>query len=189
MREASRRPDPGVVDAGVVGSEMSASDDRLILDLREKVERLTAERDAIAERDQRWVEEVCHYRNLAISLGAKPSDMLHEHDRALCERGVDAGLAPGDWSVADSRAETAELWEQVESLERALGAAEAEAARLLRVADDQHVKHMKALAEVARLREALGACAANIEETGEWGMDALAKTRAALTPTTWEPGT
>lgn len=68
-------------------------------------------------------------------------------------------------------------------------AAEAEAARLLRVADDQHVKHMKALAEVARLREALGACAANIEETGEWGMDALAKTRAALAPPTQEPGT
>lgn len=41
-----------------------------------------------------------------------------------------------------------------------------------------------ARAEATRLREALEACAANIEETGEWGMEALAKTRAALTTPT-----
>lgn len=37
-----------------------------------------------------------------------------------------------------------------------------------------------ALAEIERLREALEACAACIEETGTWGLDALTKTRAAL---------
>lgn len=31
------------------------------------------------------VDTICHYRNLAISLGAKPEDMVNEFDKYLCE--------------------------------------------------------------------------------------------------------
>jgi hypothetical protein len=60
---------------------------------------------------QRWVDEVCHYRNLAIELGAPPNRMLSKYDRELAERGVDDG-----WDDAN-RDQTPELWEQLEAVE------------------------------------------------------------------------
>jgi len=72
--------------------------------------------EELGQRDQRWVDEVCAYRNLAIFLGAKPTDMLNEYDRKLCESGIDTGFAPGDSTTADARAETADLWAENEAL-------------------------------------------------------------------------
>lgn len=72
---------------------------------------------------QRWVDEVCHYRNLAISLGAQPNDMLDKYDRELAEKHI-AGVLT-DEVAQEARLETAELWRENESLERVAKAARA----------------------------------------------------------------
>ena len=81
--------------------------------IRRAVAALTAERDALKDRDQRWVDEVAHYRNLAIRLGAQPEHMLSQHDRTLCEH----GLPEGNREIADERAVTVDLWRITEALE------------------------------------------------------------------------
>lgn len=64
---------------------------------------------------QRWVDEVCYYRNLAIANGAKPTEMLNERDRRLCVDGL-ADFA----DAAQERAEIIELWDQVDAAEAAV---------------------------------------------------------------------
>jgi hypothetical protein len=72
---------------------------------------------------QRWVDEVCHYRNLAIEFGAPPNRMLGKYDRELAERGVD-----DSWGDAN-RDQTPELWEQLEKAEAERDALRAELAK------------------------------------------------------------
>lgn len=67
--------------------------------------------DDYRSASQRWVDEVCHYRNLAIRLGASPDDMLDKGDRALCESGV----VEDGWADED-RAERAEAWQLLEDI-------------------------------------------------------------------------
>jgi hypothetical protein len=59
---------------------------------------------------QKWVDGTCHYRNLAIKLGAKPENMLSKYDRDLAARGFDA--SDGGWDD-----DTPELWEELEAAE------------------------------------------------------------------------
>lgn len=57
---------------------------------------------------QKAVDQVVHYRNLAIVLGAKPDQMLTDAARKLCEAGT------ADWPATDfSEPET---WEEVDRL-------------------------------------------------------------------------
>ena len=53
-----------------------------------------AEAKAIRDGDyaQRSTDDICHYRNLAIVLGAKPDEMRNDHDRKLCREGLGADL-------------------------------------------------------------------------------------------------
>lgn len=69
------------------------------------------ESERIKDRDQGFVDDVCHYRNLAIALGAKPEQMRNRYDRGLCEKklvdSVEAGNACEVWEI-EERAESAE---------------------------------------------------------------------------------
>lgn len=65
------------------------------------------------ERTQKWVDNVCHYRNLAIQLGAKPEQMLSEYDRNLVLNRTDDD--PAGWEE-----DTPELWDDLERYEEAL---------------------------------------------------------------------
>lgn len=76
---------------------------------------------AVAADDgsQRWVDEVCHYRNLAIELGAKRTDMLSEHDADLHDCWLElteTARRDGERSTADERAETADIWAENDAL-------------------------------------------------------------------------
>jgi hypothetical protein len=79
----------------------------------------------LEDRDQRWVDQVCHYRNLAIMLGAKPEQMLSGHDRDLAAKWGEPSMHDGDWTMDDELAEVSECWEK-------LAAAEAQIAELQR---------------------------------------------------------
>lgn len=67
---------------------------------------------------QRWVDEVCYYRNLAITHGARPTEMLNDPDRALCE----AGITDAAMDEQSERSEIVELWDEVDALRAALAA-------------------------------------------------------------------
>ncbi len=95
--------------------------------LQEQIDKLTKDLDVARaavggplynEWSQRWVDETCHYRNLAIALGAKPEDMWGKYDRDLCERGVEGWEQ--DYTTEN---EARECWQDLE-------AAESEVARL-----------------------------------------------------------
>lgn len=64
-------------------------------------------------RSQKWVDTVCHYRNLAIQLGANPTDMLSKYDRDLAEKHVPND--PDGWEH-----DTPELWQELEAVEESL---------------------------------------------------------------------
>ncbi len=69
--------------------------------------------DAEKEAKQRMVDGYCHYRNLAIRLGAKPTDMLCDFDRKLAEDGLDAGHPDEPWDN-----EAPDIWAKLEAAER-----------------------------------------------------------------------
>ena len=93
-----------------------------------KINNLIEERDAlVAERDearqiiknieppymeatQEFIDTICHYRNLAISLGAKPDDMTNSWDRKLAESGIGDGNGGWDNDAPD-------VWLQLEAAE------------------------------------------------------------------------
>ncbi len=58
--------------------------------------------------ETRRVDATVQYRNLAISLGAKPEQMVDRYDRGLCECGLNA---------ADDLGAYPDAWEEVEQLE------------------------------------------------------------------------
>lgn len=65
-------------------------------------------------RDQKMLDAICHYRNLAITLGAKPEQMLDQWDRDLCVQGIATDHIEslvGCWDEAFVfEAEAARLW-------------------------------------------------------------------------------
>lgn len=67
-----------------------------------------ADRVHACDQEQRRIDEIVHYRNLAIAFGAPPEQMLNAFDRDLCER----GLAD---SVEFLR-EAPDIWEENERL-------------------------------------------------------------------------
>ncbi len=85
--------------------------------------------DDLKDLTQRHVDHVCHYRNLAIVLGAKPNQMLTDYDKKLCEKGIDPDDNGGGyhWSVRDCIEEVEDLWQKNEELR-----AEAERLRALK---------------------------------------------------------
>lgn len=102
--------------------ENDMSPGQLYIDARDALERLTTslteskkERDK-AVRDymhgtQHWVDATCHYRNLAITLGAKPDTMLDQFDRELAEKGV-----ANDYEGWDK--ELPSVWDDLEKAEQ-----------------------------------------------------------------------
>ena len=47
---------------------------------------LKAENERLKDAEQKWVDQVAHYRNLAIMLGAKSEQMNTDYDIELVER-------------------------------------------------------------------------------------------------------
>jgi hypothetical protein len=94
------------------------------------------------EATQGFIDTICHYRNLAISLGAKPDDMANSWDRKLAESGL--GDGDGGWDN-----DAPDVWLQLE-------AAEAEVARL---------KEFMACADTPLMRDVLA-------ERDEWKREA-----------------
>lgn len=75
-------------------------------------------------RDQKLLDAVVHYRNLAIALGAKPEWMLDRWDRDLCESGLALDqvedLVPY-WDEAQHfQEEAARLWTLLDEARAAL---------------------------------------------------------------------
>lgn len=74
------------------------------------------------EQEQRDVDSICYYRNLAIMHGAGPSEMRNDWDRQLAEKGLSTERDESDpeLQAADERQEAMDLWERNELLEQAL---------------------------------------------------------------------
>lgn len=103
------------------------------LQLRDEVsayEQLKLERMGAAH--QSMIDAVCHYRNLAIILGAKPYQMLDAYDRQLCEAGIDPDNTSNGYhvSVNEQLEELADVWDENERLEKELSEARAELEKL-----------------------------------------------------------
>ncbi len=118
------------------------------------------------EGTQRFVDHVCHYRNLAIKLGAKPENMLGKYDRDLAAQGVSDDM--------DGVEDTPELWDELEAAEARVRDVEADYDN----AHEYRVKYRDALLEcgvkrtaaekrVARLETAL----AEVAEAAKIGND------------------
>ena len=98
--------------------------------------KITAERDLLLNEKESWLEGrqtqrdvdlICWYRNLAIHLGAKPTDMQGKFDRQLCEHGFDEESKKDiDWQ----RCEETQTWEDLEKAEKELAESEAHASRM-----------------------------------------------------------
>lgn len=70
--------------------------------------------------DQRWVDEVVFYRNLAIMHGAGPNEMTNDWDRRIAEAGISIEPSEGphrDYESADARREVMDIWDTNERLE------------------------------------------------------------------------
>lgn len=92
-----------------------------------ELDALTAERDkAVSDYmhgTQKWVDGTCHYRNLAISLGAKPDTMLDRYDRELAEKHDPS--SPDGWEH-----DTVEVWQELEAAEARVAVLTAERAAI-----------------------------------------------------------
>lgn len=77
----------------------------------------------VDEVHQRLIDAVCHYRAKAIMLGAKPSDMITEEDRRLCQQRIPADIAT-TFDVTD-------VWDDLEKAESERDGARAEIERLV----------------------------------------------------------
>lgn len=79
-----------------------------------ELEEARAEIQKLKDADQRWVDQVVHYRNLAINLGADPSDMLNFWDKELCTRGFPRNPGDDSYSLDDQRADNLTFVDEVE---------------------------------------------------------------------------
>ena len=116
--------------------------------------------------DQNRVDGIVHYRNLAISLGAKPTDMVNAFDRQLCEDGVTGERdGHGWWNDAP------DTWDELE-------AAEANAQRIdqraSEIEGELHDERARGDAAVALLREAVEAFV--IRHVDDWEAKVLPET-------------
>lgn len=75
-------------------------------------------------REQKMIDSICHYRNLAITLGAKPEQMLDQWDRDLCIQGLTTDQVEslvGCWDEAFMfEAEAARLWKLLDEARASL---------------------------------------------------------------------
>lgn len=95
------------------GVKLLVIDPKNVNDLLDTVDHLEAGRGDDAD-------SICHYRNLAIELGAKPTDMLNKWDRSLVERWPELQQQLRDQrenTVADHRQEVSDVWAENERLE------------------------------------------------------------------------
>lgn len=121
-------PDAGRADHGPVAVVRSTPLTATLL--ADRIAELEAERAA----EQEWVDAVCHYRNLAIGLGARPEAMLNDLDRKLARDGVSlTERTPGYWSMADSLEELAAHWRNVDVLTAERDALRAQVERVRKV--------------------------------------------------------
>lgn len=73
---------------------------------------------------QNAVDKICHYRNLAIVLGAKPEQMLGDFDRKLCADGLDKDDTGNGYfmSVQECLDDVADTWGIVDELRAQIAA-------------------------------------------------------------------
>lgn len=101
-----------------------------------------AELEAKVEKESNYaqnaVDKVCHYRNLAITLGAKPEQMEGEFDRKLCEEGIDKDDTCGGYhmSVQEAFDDLANTWGLTDALKVRAEKAEKRIAELEAELDD-----------------------------------------------------
>jgi hypothetical protein len=93
-----------------------------LCDVVEAAESVTAARkaEALENEEQRWIDLTCYYRNLAIRLGAKPTEMQSKFDRQLCEKGLNEEAIE---EVDRSRTDNEDIWADLEKMERVVKAA------------------------------------------------------------------
>jgi hypothetical protein len=108
-----------------------------------------------ARPSQSYVDAVGHYRNLAISLGATPEQMLNTFDRDLCHNGLD--FERGDYTVDDACGDLAEVWDEVDCLQ-------AEVAQYERFFRSRMVGHLVACTEG-------NGCQCGINDLPLWGKE------------------
>lgn len=93
-----------------------------IVALEAKVAELTKKSNIDADYAQQAVDGICHYRNLAIILGAKPDNMLGKFDRKLCKDGIDKDDTGNGYhiSVQELLDETESHWADLDKVETEL---------------------------------------------------------------------
>ena len=108
---------PGVVPCWFCIDPSAPLDPRVAVAVEAAVAAVNAARDADRDYAQRAVDEVCHYRNLAIHLGATPEQMRNEYDRKLCRDGLGAEFferggfeSPDCWDAADAAERDRDAW-------------------------------------------------------------------------------
>lgn len=82
-------------------------------------------------------DSTCHYRNLAIILGATPDQMLGDFDRQLCQGGLDPDETSGGYhvSINEQLEELKDVWDERDRLEQQNAALTKELADLRAVAE------------------------------------------------------
>jgi hypothetical protein len=92
--------------------------------------------DKDSDYAQNAVDKICHYRNLAIVLGAKPEHMLGEFDRKLCVDGIDKDDTGNGYhmSVQDCLDDVADTWGAFDALKADVEARISAAAALIGLA-------------------------------------------------------
>ena len=152
-----------------------------------KQHELASKLDAEQMTTQRFVDHTIYYRNLAIKLGAKPSQMEDKYDRSLCERGpaaLDERAYKTSPSFSEEVAEHEEYWgamEQAQSerdaalasaseAQKRLATVEAHAEQVARVYEQQQAsiatmcQEERTLAASEARAKAVEECAAPVEK-------------------------
>lgn len=83
--------------------------------LRARIAELEAEVERLKNREQTDVDNIVYYRNLAIMLGAKPTDMRSRDDRHLCEEGIQPNT--DEYDPFKERQEVVDIWAENEALD------------------------------------------------------------------------
>lgn len=111
LAENKRLRDTVELLKGYVGDEMVRSDFQTAGHMRKALNAERAENERLKMQEQKDVDSICHYRNLACSLGAKPEDMLNDHDKRLAR----------DWPTMDHSEgwhnDAPDCWDQLEQAE------------------------------------------------------------------------
>jgi uncharacterized protein (DUF3084 family) len=105
-------------------AELQRSYESEVAELRSALDEAKRRIEELEDSEQRYVDRVIHYRNLAILLGAKPKDMTNKYDADLAECGDSENV------IRDMVVSVRECWDEAEELEKERDAAQQRIAEL-----------------------------------------------------------